>query len=67
MNSPPFLEQSIWKGLPMTLKAASGYFGQIVWYWIEGNVPRLIKSTLTRTIKASRNLPVATVKFPPVT
>ena len=27
------------KGLPLTSKVTSGYFGQIVWNWIKGNIP----------------------------
>ena len=44
MNSPPFFgTESFLKGLPLTSKAARGYFGQIVWYWIKGNIVRLDK------------------------
>ena len=35
-----FGTESTLKDLPLTSKAASGYFGQSVWNWIEGNVPR---------------------------
>ena len=36
--------KSFLKGLPVTSKAASGYIGQIVRYWIKGNIPRIEKS-----------------------
>ena len=35
--------ESILKGLPLTSKAASGFFGQVVWYWLKGNVSRFEK------------------------
>ena len=38
-----FRAESILKGLPFTSKAATVYFGQIVWYWIKGNIPRFEK------------------------
>ena len=38
-----FGTESTLKGSPLTSKAASGYFGQSVWYWIKGNVPRVEK------------------------
>ena len=46
-----FRKESNLKCLPMTSKAASGYFGKVVWYQIKRNVPRFEKSILTRTIK----------------
>ena len=38
-----FGRESILKGLPLTWKAASGYIGQIVQYWMKGNVHRFEK------------------------
>ena len=38
--------ESIWKGLPLISKATSGYFGEIVWYWMKGNIPRFDKIRL---------------------
>ena len=34
-----FGTESNLKGLPLTSKATSGFFGQNVWNWIKGNVP----------------------------
>ena len=42
-HSDFFGTESNLKGLPLTSKAASGYFGQSVWNWIKGNVSRLEK------------------------
>ena len=36
-------EESILKGLPFNSKAASGYFGKVVWYWINEKVSRFEK------------------------
>ena len=55
------------KDLPLTSKAASCYFGQVVRYWVKGNVPRFEKPILTSTLKASVKLPAGAGKFPPVT
>ena len=44
MNSPNFFRtKSNLKGSPLTSKATNGYFGQGVWNWIKGNVPRFEK------------------------
>ena len=52
MNCPVFFgKESILKGLPMASKAANGYIGQIVRYWIKGNVPRFEKSRPDRKNK----------------
>ena len=68
MNSPTFLRtESSLKGLPMTSKAASGYFGQSVWNWIERNVPNFEKSILTRSLKDSGKLTEGAGKFPRIT
>ena len=55
------------KCFPFTSKAASGYFGQILWYWTNGTTLHFNISTLACTIEASRKLPAAAVKLPPVT
>ena len=41
-----FGTESFLKGFPVTSKAASCYIGQIVRYWIKGNVSRIGKSRL---------------------
>ena len=38
-----FGTKSTLKGFSLNSKAASGHFGQLVWYWIKGNVPRCAK------------------------
>ena len=38
-----FQTKSISKGLPLISKEASGCFGQVVWYEIEGDIPGLEK------------------------
>ena len=62
-----FGTKSSLKGSPLTSKPTNGYFGQGVWNWIKGNVPRFEKSARTRTIKTSCELPAGEGKFPPVT
>ena len=52
------------KGSPLTSKATNGYFGQDVWNWTKGNVPRIEK---IKTIKTSCELPAQAGTFPPVT
>ena len=62
-----FGTKSYLKGLTLTSKTASGYFGQSVWNWIKGNVPRFEKSALTLAIKASCKLPAGASNIPQVT
>ena len=62
-----FGTESNLEGLPLTSKAASGYFGQIVWDWSKRLSLDLEKSALTRTIKVSPNVPAGAANFPPVT
>ena len=38
-----FGTESILKGLVFTSKAAFGYFGQLIWYWIKGNIHKFVQ------------------------
>ena len=54
------------KGLPLTSKAASVYFGQIIWYWIK-NLSRFERNSALTTMKAPRKLAAGAGEFPPFT
>ena len=62
-----FGTKSILKGSPMTSKETNGSFGQGVWNWIKGNVPRFEKIRSDANIETSCELPAGAGKFPPVT
>ena len=42
-HSNCFGTEAILKGSQLTSKVAKGYFCQVVWYWLMGNVPRFKK------------------------
>ena len=66
-HSNSFETKSNLKGSPLTSKATSGYFVQSVWNWIKRNVPRFEKKTTrTRTMRNSYELPAGAGKFPSV-
>ena len=63
MNCPIFFDRINLKGSPLTSKTASGYFGQLVRYWVKVNVPRFEKIHLARTKKAPSKLPASAGNF----
>ena len=65
-QSSLFGTKPISKELPITSKAASCYFGQVVWYWIKRDVLGLNISAPARPTELSRKLPSGVILPAPV-